>query len=66
MVYKFCGNHLIELYEAIKAGRIAEIEQLEHELSKTEECVACAYAFKARGEAKTILLDFLRSEGFRV
>ena len=66
MVHKFCESHLAELYEAIKEGRIGDIERIEHELSKSEECVACAYALKAEGEAKTALLTYLKSEGFRV
>ncbi|OGD85949.1 hypothetical protein A2Z23_01775 [Candidatus Curtissbacteria bacterium RBG_16_39_7] len=66
MAYKFCQNHLTELYEAIKQGNVAEIEKVEHELSSEEECVACAYALKAKGEAKRELLRFLKSEGFSV
>jgi len=66
MSYKFCQNHLTELYEAMKRGDLAGIEEIEHELSQEEECVACAYALKAKGEAKKELLEFLRSEGFAV
>jgi hypothetical protein len=66
MAYKLCQNHLTELYEAIKRGDIGEIEEVEHELSSQEECVACAYALKAKGEAKKELLGFLKSEGFAV
>jgi hypothetical protein len=66
MVHKFCENHLTELYEAIKAGKIAETKKIEHELSKSEECVACAYALKARGEVKTVLLEYLKNEGLSV
>jgi len=66
MVHKFCENHLGELYEAIKAGRIGEIEKIEHELSPSEECVACAYALKAHGLAKEVLFEYLRSEGLAI
>jgi hypothetical protein len=66
MVHKFCEDHLTELYEAIKAGKIAETKKIEHELSKSEECVACAYALKAKGEVKTVLLEYLKNEGFTV
>jgi len=66
MAYKFCQNHLTELYEAIKRGDLGGIEEVEHELSQEEECVACAYALKAKGETKRELLEFLKSEGFAV
>ena len=66
MIHKFCENHLVELYEAIKADKIGEIKRIEHELSPSEECVACAYAFKAKGEAREVLGEYLRSEGFAV
>lgn len=66
MIHKFCENHLTALYEAIKEGSIADIERLEHELTRSEECVACAYALKAEGEAKKVLLDYLRGQGFKV
>ena len=66
MIHKFCENHLSQLYEAIKAGDIADIEKIEHELSPIEECVACAYALKARGTAREILMDYLKTEGFAV
>ncbi|MBI4099407.1 hypothetical protein HY440_00195 [Candidatus Microgenomates bacterium] len=66
MKYKFCQNHLIDLYEAIKHDDAGEVESVEHELSKSEECVACAYAFKARGEAKEVLVEFLKEEGFQL
>lgn len=66
MVHKFCENHLSQLYEAIKAGDILNIEKIEHELSPIEECVACAYALKAKGTARQILLEYLESQGFKV
>src|SRR3990167_8148658 len=66
MIHKFCEDHLVELYEVIKADKIGEIKKIEHELLPSEECVACAYAFKARGEAKEVLGEYLRSEGFAV
>ncbi len=64
MTYKFCENHLAELYEAVKHNDIEELEKIEHELSNQEECIACTYAFRAKGPAKGILLDFLKNEGF--
>ena len=64
MIHKFCRNHLGELYEAVKRGDIAQIKTVEHELSKEEECVACTYALRAKGEAKDILLQYLEKEGF--
>lgn len=64
MVHKFCQNHLSALYEAIKEGSVSDIEKIEHELTRSEECVACAYALKAQGEAKEELLKYLASEGF--
>lgn len=30
MIHKFCENHLVELYEAIKADQIGEIKRIEH------------------------------------
>ena len=64
MVHKFCQNHLTELYEAVKRGDIAQIKTVEHELSQEEECVACTYALRAEGEAKDVLLQYLKKEGF--
>ena len=46
--------------------RVGEIEKIEHELSESEECVACAYALKAKGVAKEILMEYLASEGFAI
>jgi len=66
MLHKFCENHLGQLYEAIKTGNIADIEKIEHELSPIEECVACAYALKARGEAREVLIEYLKSQGITV
>lgn len=66
MAYKFCENHLAELYEAIKTNNISELEKIEHELSSQEECIACAYALKAQGEAKQVLFKFLKGEGLLV
>lgn len=66
MVHKFCENHLAELYEAVKAGEISKIEKIEHELTPSEECVACAYVLKAKGGAKKVLLEYLRSEGLSI
>jgi len=36
------------------------------ELSVLEECIACAYALKAKGTAEEILLGYLASEGFAI
>ena len=62
MIHQFCENHLVELYEAIKAGRIGDVERIEIS-SPSEECVACAYALKAKGEIREVLLEYLKSEG---
>ncbi len=66
MVHKFCENHLTALYDAIKINDIAGIEKIEHELTVEEECVACAYTFKSKGEAKYELLSYLKGQGFEV
>ncbi|OGD85219.1 hypothetical protein A2164_01665 [Candidatus Curtissbacteria bacterium RBG_13_35_7] len=66
MIHKFCKNHLDELYDVIKAGKISDIEKIEHKLTHIEECVACAYALKAKGEAKEVLAQYLKSRGFKV
>lgn len=66
MVHKFCDNHLADLYDAIKSDNIPELEKVEHELTSQEECVACTYAFKAKGSTKEVLLSYLKSEGLGV
>lgn len=66
MLYKFCENHLADLYDAIKNNNIEEAQKVEHELTVQEECVACAYTFKAKGEVRNELLSFLKTEGFEV
>ena len=66
MIHKFCEDHLVELYEVIKADKIGEIKKIEHGLSPSEECVACAYALRAKGEAKEVLGEYFKSEGFAV
>ena len=66
MIYKFCENHLADLYEAIKNEDLAETEKVEHQLTIEEECVACAYSFKAKGSVKGELLSYLKSQGFEL
>ena len=64
MIHKLCQNHLTELYEAIRREDIAQIKTVEHELSQEEECVACTYALRAEGQAKDVLLQYLKKDGF--
>ena len=59
-----CQNHLKDLYEALKSSNVKEVEKIEHQLSPSEECVACSYIFKARGEAKEAFAKFLNEKGF--
>src|SRR3989344_8238077 len=66
MVHKFCENHLTALYDAIKINDVQGIEKIEHKLTVEEECVACAYTFKSKGEAKFELMSYLQSQGFYV
>lgn len=66
MVHKFCENHLTALYNAIKINDVKGIEKIEHQLTVQEECVACAYTFKSKGEVKYELLSYLKSQGFEV
>jgi hypothetical protein len=66
--YKFkgCNNHLLYLFEALKSGDVQSVYKIEHELTPTEECVACAYALKVPGEPSKALINFLRQEGFAI
>ena len=64
--YRLCNAHLIALYQAIAAGDVKSTYEIEHELSKDEECVACAYMLKAHGTVRATLSHFLQDEGFMV
>lgn len=61
-----CENHLPEFFDAIKEGNLNLIKQLEHELTPSEECVACAYVFKTNGTVREALVDYLSKDGFEV
>lgn len=61
---RLCQNHLAQFYEAVKRGDLKVVERIEHELTPAEECVACAYLFKAKGATKKELERFLIKEGF--
>lgn len=63
---KACKNHLTELYDALKARNLRLVEEIEHKLTPSEECVACAYVFKTKGAIRDSLEDFLNSHGFEV
>lgn len=64
--FSVCSNHLQSLYEALARDDIKQVVKIEHELTKPEECVACAYVFKSSGEAKNVLARFLIERGFAV
>ena len=63
---ELCNRHLQELFRAIVSGNAGEIYQIEHKLTPEEECVACAYALRARGTVREVLDTFLKQEGFMV
>ncbi len=53
-----CGNHLSELYAAVKAGDIDLMDKVEHELTEEEKCVACTYVLKTHGTVREALERF--------
>ncbi len=61
-----CKNHLSDFYEAVKAGNLVVMDKIEHELTESEKCVACAYVFKTKGTVRESLEDFLSGEGMDV
>ncbi len=61
-----CKNHLTLLYEAIERGDIRQAYQLEHELTYTQVCVACAYSLKAKGDLRLMLDHYLKKQGFEI
>lgn len=63
---QICNNHLADFYDAIKSGDLKRIDILEHELTNSEKCVACAYVFKTRGTVREALETFLNGEGLEV
>lgn len=63
---RLCNEHLQSLYRAIERDDIVSVYQIEHELTEVEECVACAYALKAKGTVREVLDSFLQKEGFQV
>lgn len=60
---KVCDGHLPQFYEALKSGDLMAVKKIEHELSPYEECVACAYLLKSKGEAREEAEEFLAKEG---
>lgn len=63
---KICDSHLAALFEAIKKNDTFGVESIEHVLTTSEECVACAYLLKADEPVASILGRFLQQEGFLV
>lgn len=61
---QLCNDHLIKLFRAIERGDVDTIYRIEHQLSPTEECIACAYSLRAHGLAKEVLDTFLHEEGY--
>lgn len=61
---KICSSHLELLYQYLKVNNVTGVEEVEHELSGTEECVACTYLLKAKGTSKEVLGAFLSEQGF--
>lgn len=61
---ELCNKHLQGLFRAIEKGDLKTVYQIEHRLTRDEECVACAYAFRAHGAVKEVLDTFLEQEGF--
>lgn len=64
MKVKVCQNHLAHFFEALVKGDTAVVKRIEHQLAAEEECVACAYLLRARGEARNEAEEFLTKEGF--
>lgn len=63
---ELCNDHLKSLFQAIERGDVKAVYELEHRLTHEEECVACAYALKAKGQVREVLNVFLQEEGFMV
>lgn len=63
---QLCKTHLQQLFDAVNRGDMQNLRKVEHTLTRTEECVACTYAFKAKGEVRTELDQFLKHEGFQI
>jgi hypothetical protein len=61
-----CENHLTAFYEAIQTGDLALMGSLEHQLTESEKCVACAYLFKTKGTVREALEAYLSGEGFSI
>lgn len=61
---KVCQNHLAHFFEALVRGEVEAVRRVEHQLTAEEECVACAYLLRARGEARNEAEEFLVKEGF--
>ena len=61
-----CSQHLSEFYDALKAGNISLLAELEQELTPEEKCVACAYILKTQGTVREALEMFLNEQGLSV
>lgn len=64
MKVKVCQNHLPHFFEALVKGDTTMVKRIEHQLAAEEECVACAYLLRARGDARNEAEEFLAKEGF--
>lgn len=63
---ELCNDHLKSLFHAIERGDVKSVYEIEHKLTHEEECVACAYAYKAKGAVREVLDIFLQQEGFLI
>lgn len=63
---QLCNEHLTKLYRAIASGDIETVTDVEHELTPSQLCVACAYTYKAQGKVKQVLSAFLKHEGYLI
>lgn len=61
-----CENHLTALYDALKKGDLQLVDKIEHQLTREEQCVACAYIFKTRGTVREAFETYLNHKGFAV
>lgn len=59
-----CTTHLTTLYTALLSGDVKEVERIQQELTPEEECVACTFLLKTKGNAADALAIHLTKEGF--
>ncbi len=60
-----CSDHLPKLWEALKENNIQDLKKIEHELTPSEKCVACAYLLKTDGPVKNAFYDYLHKSGIK-